>query len=175
MCGDRTAAYDCRQSAEGGELAGTTIARAPFEGTTIPNPVEGAVTFKATGAETGGTMTVFETVAAPGKGPPLHFHAGEEEAIYVLEGEVDFRLGDDVHRAGPGSFVFVPRGTPHTFRNAGTADARLLIVFTPSGMERFFEDMAAERTALGDEGRFAAIGHEVGLEVVGPPLGDEEG
>jgi quercetin dioxygenase-like cupin family protein len=55
-------------------------------------------------------MTVFETVAAPQEGPPLHFHQLQDEWLYVLEGEMRFRLGDDVMPAPAGSFAFIPRG-----------------------------------------------------------------
>jgi oxalate decarboxylase/phosphoglucose isomerase-like protein (cupin superfamily) len=64
--------------------------------------------------------------------------------------------------------VFVPRGTPHCFRNVGDSPARILVMFNPSGMERFF-DRFAELTEA-DPGAFATIGAEVGLDVVGPPL-----
>lgn len=132
------------------------------------HPLGGDVAFKVRGEQSGGALTAFETVVAPGQGPPLHTHAHEEETLYVLEGEVRFRIGDDVHAGGPGSFVFVPRGTPHTFHNAGEDPLRMLIHFSPSGMERFFERFAA----LAEPGpdAFATIGSEVGMAVVGPPL-----
>jgi len=125
---------------------------------------------KATAAETGGTMTVFETIVAPGEGPPLHVHANEDEAVYVLEGDLDFRLGPDLRSTRRPAFLFIPRGTPHTFQNVGGDAARFLVIFAPSGMERFFERMAADGSRAGDVATFAATGREVGLEVVGPPL-----
>ena len=90
-----------------------------------------------------GALTLFENVIAPGDGPPFHTHAAEDESWYVLEGELRFRLGDDIASVGAGSFVFVPRGTPHCFQNVGAVPARIIVMFTPSGMERFFDRFAA--------------------------------
>ena len=113
-----------------------------------------------------------ETTIPAGEGPPRHLHANEDEVIYVLEGDLQFRLGEDLHPAPSGAFVFIPRGLHHTWRNVGDGPARLLIVFTPSGMERFFELIAA-RSRPGDRSAFAMTGREVGMEVVGPPLAEE--
>lgn len=121
------------------------------------------VTLKATGAETGGALTFTEIEAVPGGGPPLHVHAVEDEWFYVLEGTFDIVLGDEVVRAGPGDFAFVPRGTPHRFANAGGGSARILAALTPSGIEDFF------RAAGGDhksEAVFEEAGADHGLSVV---------
>jgi quercetin dioxygenase-like cupin family protein len=140
----------------------------PGEGRTIEGPVGGPLTFKVRGEETGGTVTVFENVIPPGQGPPLHTHDHEDESWYVLEGELDFRLGDELRHAPAGAFVFVPRGTPHCFVNAGSEPARILVLFTPSGMERFFDGFAGLEAP--DPSAFAALGAPVGMTVVGPPL-----
>jgi quercetin dioxygenase-like cupin family protein len=88
-----------------------------YEGTLIEGPVGGPLTFKVRGEQTNGTFTAFENVIPPGQGPPLHTHANEDESWYVIEGELRFKLDGDVHLAPAGSFVFVPRGTPHCFQN----------------------------------------------------------
>lgn len=62
---------------------------------------------------------------------PLHVHDHDDEAWYVLEGTLGFRLGDDEREARPGSAVLARRGTPHTYRNAGVVEARYLLVMTP--------------------------------------------
>jgi quercetin dioxygenase-like cupin family protein len=140
----------------------------PGEGETIEGPAGGPLTFKARGEQTGGSLTAFENVIAPGDGPPLHTHAGEDEAWYVLAGTLRFRLGETEAVAPTGSFVFVPRGTPHCFTNAGEDPARILVLFTPSGMERFFDSFAA--LPAFDPAAFAEIGAGVGMAVTGPPL-----
>ena len=142
----------------------------PGEGDTIQGPAGGPLTFKARGAQTGGRLTLLENIVAPGDGPPLHKHADEDEAWYVLEGSLRFRLGDALNAASAGSFVFVPRGTPHCFQNSGSAPARIIVMFTPSGMERFFDRFAALPQGSDPRAAFGQIGREVGMEVVGPPL-----
>jgi mannose-6-phosphate isomerase-like protein (cupin superfamily) len=61
---------------------------------------------------------------------PLHVHHSDDEAWYVLGGELGFRLGEDVVVATAGSAVLAPRGTPHTYWNAGAVEARYLLVMT---------------------------------------------
>jgi quercetin dioxygenase-like cupin family protein len=142
----------------------------PGEGLTIQGPAGGPLTFKARGEETDAALTVFENVIAPGDGPPFHTHAGEDESWYVLDGELRFRLGDDVASAAAGSFVFVPRGTPHCFQNVGAQPARIIVMFTPSGMERFFDRFATLPAGPVDPDAFRRIGADVGMDVVRPPI-----
>jgi quercetin dioxygenase-like cupin family protein len=138
------------------------------EGETIEGPAGGPLSFKVRGDQTNGALTAFENVIAPGDGPPLHVHANEDEAWYVLEGDLRFQLGTEITSAPAGSFVFVPRGTPHCFQNIASDPARILVLFTPSGMERFF-DRFAQLPAF-DPSAFSVIGRAVGMDVLGPPL-----
>jgi len=140
------------------------------EGTTIQGPAGGPLTFKVRGAQTNGSLTAFENVVAPGDGPPLHTHSREGESWYVLEGILRFKLDTDIRRAPAGSFVFVPPGTPHCFQNVGDAPARILVLFTPAGMEAFFDRFAELPPGPVDPGVFATLGRDVGMEVLGPPL-----
>jgi quercetin dioxygenase-like cupin family protein len=146
------------------------IAIGPGEGETIEGPAGGPLTFKVRGEDTGGRLTALENVIAPGDGPPLHTHDAEDEAWYVLDGELRFRLGDEIAEAPTGTFVFVPRGTPHCFQCVGGKPARILVLFTPSGMERFFDRFAELPGGPVDPGAFRTIGSGVGMDVVGPPL-----
>jgi mannose-6-phosphate isomerase-like protein (cupin superfamily) len=61
----------------------------------------------------------------------LHVHHEDDEAWYVLEGTLGFRLGEEIVEAPAGAVVFARRGTPHTFWNAGPAPARYVLVMTP--------------------------------------------
>jgi quercetin dioxygenase-like cupin family protein len=142
----------------------------PGEGTTVQGPAGGPLTFKARGEQTGGALTVIENVIAPNDGPPVHTHEAEDEAWFVIEGDLRFKLGDEVALAPAGSFVFVPRGVPHAFQNVGDAPARILVMFTPSGMERFFDQFAELSPDAVVPQAFKEIGGQVGMDVVGPPL-----
>jgi quercetin dioxygenase-like cupin family protein len=144
----------------------------PDEGTRIEGPVGGPLRFKVRGEQTNGVLTALENVIPPGQGPPLHTHANEDESWYVIEGELRFKLDGEVHRAPAGSFVFVPRGTPHCFQNVTDAPVRILVMFTPAGMERFFDRFAA--LSAPDPGAFGSIGGPVGMEVIGPPLAQSD-
>jgi quercetin dioxygenase-like cupin family protein len=90
--------------------------------------------------QTGGRVAVVEiTVPAGWPGPPLHHH-DFDEAFYVLDGALTFQVGDARHTAGPGALAFAPRGSHHTLANLGEAPARYLLVCTPGGFERRFDE-----------------------------------
>jgi quercetin dioxygenase-like cupin family protein len=97
------------------------------------------------GEETGGQLAIVELT---GKGrPPLHHH-DFDETFYVLEGELTFRLGDELVVRRSGEVAFAPRGTPHTYANLSGAPARVTMVITPAGFERYFARLAAERAGV---------------------------
>jgi len=96
------------------------------------------ITFKATRALTGNAFTLIEDLVAPGGEPPPHFHENEDEAYYILEGEMQVTVGDKTFHATPATFVFLPRGVPHHWRVLGNTPVRFLALFTPSGVEGFF-------------------------------------
>jgi mannose-6-phosphate isomerase-like protein (cupin superfamily) len=106
--------------------------------------------WRVTGDDTLGAYSFSESIVQPGTGPVPHRHSREDESFYILDGRLEFRLGERGERiitADPGSFVFAPRGIPHVFKNVGSVPARMLVVIAPAGLEKFF----AERTALGKE------------------------
>jgi mannose-6-phosphate isomerase-like protein (cupin superfamily) len=83
-----------------------------------------------------GTFVVVEWTAAADTSRErpiagLHLHRDEDEAWYVLDGRLGFRVGDEDLTAGPGEGVLVPRGTPHTYWNAGESESRYLLVMGP--------------------------------------------
>jgi quercetin dioxygenase-like cupin family protein len=94
--------------------------------------------------QTDGRVAVVDiTVPAGWPGPPLHHH-DFDEAFYVLDGALTFQLGADRHTAGAGAFAFAPRGSRHTLANLGDTPARYLLVITPGGFERRFDDAPTE-------------------------------
>ncbi len=96
-------------------------------------------TFKTRGRETGGAYAVVEATVSPGKGPPPHIHHAEDECFYVLEGDFAFLVEDRTITGGPGTFLRVPKGTLHTFANAGDRPGRVLLVVAPAGLDEFWE------------------------------------
>lgn len=95
-------------------------------------------TFKVTGEETNGAFTVMDQIIQPQGGPPPHIHHREDEAFFILDGTFSFLCGDEETVFEKGSFVYVPKGMLHTFRNIGEQQGRLLVTVTPAGLEEFF-------------------------------------
>lgn len=147
----------------------TPFAVQPGEGTTLPTPAGDTATIKATTRQTNGSLTILELLIGPKHGPALHTHLREDELWYVIEGEFRFKAGDDMLRTSAGGMAFGPRGIPHCFQNVGDTPGRLLIVTTPSGLERFFEESARLARPV-DPAALAAIGHANWVEFVGPPV-----
>src|SRR4028118_1247617 len=78
----------------------------------------GLATIKATGKETDDLYSIVEVLEPEGAKAPLHLHRKEDEAFYVLEGEMTFQLGEETIKARPGSFVFGPKDVPHAYTAA---------------------------------------------------------
>lgn len=142
----------------------------PEGGDAIGSPVGGTTRIVARTQQTAGSFAMIENTIPPGQGPPLHVHAREDEMWFVLEGRLRFKAGDALLDAPTGSFVFVPRGMAHCLQNVGDADARILVMFTPSGMERFFEQHAELPEGGVDPEAYRRVARENWMEVVGPPL-----
>ena len=152
--------------------AARPVVRRPEEGEVISNPIADDVVVKLTAAETGGALSMFESITAPGAGPPMHVHANEDEVLYVEEGTIRFKLGDEVRDTPAGGFAVVPRGLHHAWQNAGSEPARVMFFFTPGspGIERFFRAFAEVPADGRVQEEFARLGREAGIELVGPPL-----
>jgi len=134
------------------------------------------VTVKAAAEDTSGRATVVELLNPPGFAPPLHRHLHEDEMFFVLDGEARFLCGGEELGAGPGDFVLLPAGLPHTFLVGPGGPLRALQITTPGGFEDFAAAVgrpAAERR-LPEPGPVdpAALAHAAqlhGVEILGPP------
>lgn len=125
-----------------------------------------------TAEQTGSRIGMFESLDQPGYGPPRHIHNHEDETFHVQSGEVEFWMDGETRLEGPGSVVFVPRGTEHAFRVVGDLPARMLTIMTPGGFEGFFAEMARHNCRIPEDmDQIAAIGACFGLTFTGPPLG----
>jgi quercetin dioxygenase-like cupin family protein len=134
------------------------------------------MSIKARAADTGGALGLVEARFPEGFGPPLHVHDREDEAFYVLEGEIRFRQGEEEFVAGPGTLVWGPRGIPHAFK-VQPGGARALVIMMPGGLERMFEEggtpadgLAKPPPAPYNPEAARAMAERFGFEVVGPQL-----
>ena len=147
----------------------------PGEGEVLRGPVGGPTRILARAETTNGAFTALENVIAPREGPPEHIHVREDEMYDVREGTIRFKAGGRYFDAPPGAFMFIPRGTPHCFLNVGDVPARLLVMFAPAGMERFFEGHAALPPGPPDPAAYRRVAHAAWMEVVGPRMTPGEG
>jgi quercetin dioxygenase-like cupin family protein len=154
----RLAARLTRLSAFGRLLAMAPTLIEPFalaagEGFTVENPTGSLTTFKALADASDGALTAIEGGGAPGEGPPLHVHPRQDEFIYTLEGTFRIKLGDRLFDAAAGLFIFIPRGTAHTWQNIGDTPARFFAGFTPAAAE--FEQFFRRYSELAPDDRGA--------------------
>lgn len=152
------------------------------EGTVVRKAGEGSAVWmlgglyetRLSGADTGDALTVMEFTIPVGMGPPPHIH-DQDEMVYILEGTARYHIGDQITEVGPGSVLFIPRGTEETFEP--TTTLRMIGVYHPGGMDRFFAEAgepAARReippapTAPPDIERMGAIAAKYGLQLLPP-------
>ena len=94
------------------------------------------------GEQNDGTFAVIDMLIPPGGGPGPHTHASFQESFYVVEGEVVVKTKEQTYTARKGSFVSIPKGgVVHGFKNESSAEAHLLCIVVPAGLEKFFEEI----------------------------------
>src|SRR5262245_46229158 len=118
----------------------------------------GRVTVKAGPDETGNAFSQFEVNDPRGTAPPRHVHHNEDEAFYVLEGEVTAFVGDERIALSTGDYCFGPRGIPHSWI-IRSERARMLVTVTPGGLDQLFVSLGVPVT-----------GSEPPAESVIPPM-----
>ena len=133
------------------------------------------MTTKATMSETDGAYSLTEHLVTAASNPPMHVQVDEDEAFYVLDGEIELEVDGDVVTATPGTFAFVARGAAHRFRVL-TETARMLVICSgkaSDNLEDFFlgmGDPATERAlptpSAPDEQRLAVMTARTGIELV---------
>jgi quercetin dioxygenase-like cupin family protein len=112
--------------------------------------------FLVTGEDTKHT-SMFDWTIPAGFATGLHVHRVQEETFYVLEGECEWWAGEKKIRATPGTYLFIPPGTPHNITNVSEKPARVLMTVSPPGHEHYFEELA-KLTAPGVTPNPKAIG-----------------
>ena len=112
----------------------------------------------------------------PGFASPYHVHHLEDEAFYVLEGEIAFVCDGKWIKGGPGAYVFGPREIPHGFKVIGTTPARMLLMCAPAGFERFILELSEDLTspaAPPDMAKLVALAAKYKIDILGPLPIDE--
>lgn len=122
------------------------------------------ITVLASGHETG-SYEVFLQEGAEGSGPPPHRHPWDE-AFFVIDGEVEFGLGDEQCVAAPGTLVHVPAGTLHWFRLRGRL-SRMVSVTSKAGAARMFQEIDRDLRGQLDVARLVAVAARHHVEIAG--------
>jgi quercetin dioxygenase-like cupin family protein len=133
------------------------------------------------GGATGGALGVALVTQPPGVATPLHTHAHEAEAFYLVEGRMSYQAGDELFEMHDGCFIYLPRSVPHAFRIRGDRPARILAITQPAGLLGLYDEVglpAREHRLPGEDGlspdveipKWVEVSPRYGLEVVGPPI-----
>lgn len=144
------------------------IVRKPGDGTHFMFWSGEEFIWKVTGSDTDGVLDMGELVVEPGIAVPEHIHHRNDETFYILEGRLSLAVEGDVHDLEPGSFVFVPRGVRHMWRNVEAERARILLTFTPGGMDGYFAEVNPLLQEPMDLKRILPVCAKYGYELVGP-------
>jgi quercetin dioxygenase-like cupin family protein len=130
------------------------------------------------GSETKRQFALMEYRAKPGNEPPPHVHELEDEALYILEGEIEAYQGDEVVTLGPGECLFAPKGTPHAWYIL-TPHLRMLIMVQPSRSDQYFRQMGSPTLsmelpsdgvtyAMSDPEHAISVGRQYGIKILSP-------
>jgi len=127
--------------------------------------------FKVTGENTNGALDYFIVEVAPHGGPPLHVHHFQEETIHVLKGRFKIRIGDSIFYLNEGDFAYMPSKIPHAFLNLTDEGGEVIVVYTPGGGHKFYEELGPiSRTPGVERQQIAAVFEKHGMTLLGAPL-----
>jgi mannose-6-phosphate isomerase-like protein (cupin superfamily) len=132
-------------------------------------------------ADTGGMFSLVEGIMPPGGDGGLHIHLHENESMYLLEGELEVSIGEQIFVLRPGESYFAPRGIPQRLRNLGSVPARSLMIMSPSTFDEF---IACAGVPILDDGvptptppptaeqlqKLLALADKFGIRILEPPV-----
>lgn len=143
----------------------------PKEGLKLQSGPGRDLIFKVTGEDTGGAFDYFIVEVAPRSGPPLHVHHKQEETIHVLKGQFKVRIGDEIFYCEEGDFIYLPSKMPHAFLNLTDEVAEIIVVYTPGGGHKFYEELGPlMRNGKPDHQVVGQLFEKYEMTLLGPPL-----
>lgn len=152
-------------------MASNYVVLAEGEGLRLQSGPGRDLIFKVTGEDTGGAFDYFIVQVAPHGGPPLHVHHHQEETIHVLKGRYKVRIGDETFYCDPGGFAYLPSKVPHAFLNLTDEPGELIVVYTPGGGHKFYEEFGPiSRNGPPDPKALGPIFEKYGMTLLGKPL-----
>jgi quercetin dioxygenase-like cupin family protein len=123
-----------------------------------------------------GRLSIVDHRVPPGFAPPPHIHQASDEALLILDGQVQGFCGDEAWQAGPGSLVFLPRAIPHGFAVSDAGPGRIIVVVSPGGFDNFVAAAGEPAPALRlpdpvppDPARLTQIAAAHGIRILPPP------
>ena len=126
--------------------------------------------FKVTGEDTNGAFDYFIVEVAPHGGPPLHVHHFQEETIQVVKGRFKIRIGESEYTLNEGGFAYLPSKVPHAFLNLTDEGGEIIVVYTPGGGHKFYEELGPASRGGADRQTIAGIFTKYGMTLLGAPL-----
>lgn len=112
-----------------------------------------------------GSVSIVEAHVPVSSGPPAHYHKERDEIFEILEGTFRFRVGEEEFEVTKGTSIVVPRGIRHTWANVGPGDGRILMIFTPGGIDDFFAEIGRTPPE-----RWQELSESYDTWIYGPPL-----
>ena len=126
------------------------------------------IRIKIASESTGHRYSIVEDTVPPSYATELHIHRNTDEAFYVVSGTLMFQIDENKSEAPSGTFLFIPRGIPHAFMNPTVNPATYLVILSPPGFERYFEERALVANTHPTPETLNAISAKHDRQVVGP-------
>lgn len=150
------------------------IVLSPQEGLRLQSGPGRDLIFKVTGEDTGGAFDYFIVEVAPRSGPPLHVHHKQEETLHILKGQYKVRIGDEIFYLNEGDFAYLPSKVPHTFLNLTDDPGEIIVVYTPGGGHKFYEELGPlMRNGSPDHKEVSQLFEKYEMTLLGPPLSQD--
>ena len=135
---------------------------------------------KVSSDQCNGQLSILDHRVPPGFAPPPHLHHHTDEALLILDGQLEGFCGDRRWQAGPGSLVFMPRAIPHGFTVSDTGPGRIIIVTSPGGFDQFVAaagepapDLRLPQPAPSDPARLTRLAAAHDIQILPRPNPDD--